>query len=134
MAQALPFMLQIFEQPHLTQQLNETGSMVDVDVLLKMIWEVSEWRGAESPIRKMTPQEEQKYQAAQQAGGVPMKTRGQMMVEQQRAGNKSKLLDQQTEANIAERLFEGTMDRAVAYDERVGDERTLAGSEFQPRM
>jgi hypothetical protein len=57
MAQALPMLMQVLENPQIVQALTAMGYTVDVRELLAMYMEVTEWRNSRELIRPMTPQE-----------------------------------------------------------------------------
>ncbi|HET6220188.1 MAG TPA: hypothetical protein VFE27_24380 [Acidobacteriaceae bacterium] len=129
MAQALPLMVQIFENQPLVQQLNATGYMVDVKLLLEMFMEVSEWKDARELIRPMTPQEQQKY--AQNNPGL-QRVQGQIAAIGARHNAKSAEIDQSKEADLAKDLMGKASDEAALWDERKWDRTAIEQSEFAP--
>lgn len=129
MAQALPLMVQIFENMPLIQQLNATGYVVDVKLLLEMFMEVSEWKDARELIRPMTPQESQRYQ--QNNPGL-QKVQGQIAAIGARHQAKSAEIDQQNEAKLAQEMLGKANDEAALWDERRWDRESINESEFAP--
>lgn len=129
MAQALPLMVQIFENMPLIQQLNATGYVVDVKLLLEMFMEVSEWKDARELIRPMTPQESQRYQ---QANPGLQKVQGQIAAIGARHQAKSAEIDQQNEAKLAQEMLGKASDEAALWDERRWDREGINESEFAP--
>lgn len=129
MAQALPLMIQIFENQPLVQQLNSIGWMVDVKQLLGMFMEVSEWKNARELIRPMTQQEQQKYQASNP--GV-QRVQGQIAAIGARHQAKSAEIDQQNEAKLAQDLLGKASDEAAAWDERKWERAAIEQSEWAP--
>jgi hypothetical protein len=129
MAAALPMMAQIFENAPIIQQLNATGYIVDVHELLLMFMEVSEWKNTRELIRKMTPEEEQKYQ--QNNPGL-QKIQAQTATIQARHVAKSQEIDQKAEAEIARDTLAKANDQAASWDERKWDREEMAGSVFAP--
>lgn len=127
MAQALPLMVQIFENMPLIQQLNATGYVVDVRLLLEMFMEVSEWKDQRELIRPMTPQEEQKYKAANP--GL-QKTQSQIAAIGARHQAKSAEIDQQNEADLAKDMISKANDEAANWDERKWARNQIEQSEF----
>ncbi|HTH42904.1 MAG TPA: hypothetical protein VL498_07050 [Terracidiphilus sp.] len=129
MAQALPLMVQIFENAPLVQQLNAMGYMVDVKLLLEMFMEVSEWKDARELIRPMTPQESQKYQ--QNNPGV-QRVQGQLAAIGARHNAKAAEIDQSKEADLAKEMLGKASDEAALWDERKWDRTAIEQSVFAP--
>jgi hypothetical protein len=115
MAQALPLMIQILENPHLVQQLNATGYTVDVKQIFEMFMEMSEWKNTRELIRKMTPQEQQSFQ--QMNPGV-QKTKATIASIGAKHQAKSEEIDQENEAKLAHDLMLNAGEQAAAYTER----------------
>jgi hypothetical protein len=111
MAASLPLIVQIFENPHLLQQLQATGWTVDVKELFDMMMEMSEWKNNRDVIRRMTPQELQLFQSANQA---VQKIQGAMALQDKKHQNKSEEIDQQNEAHLARDLVLQSSDRATS--------------------
>jgi hypothetical protein len=51
MAQSLPFIIQIFENPHMLDSFNSTGWTIDIKELFDMLMEMSEWKNTRVPKR-----------------------------------------------------------------------------------
>ena len=130
MAQALPLMVQIFENAPLVQQLNATGYVVDVKMLLEMFMEISEWKNARELIRPMTPQEQQKYQAANPG---QQKVQAQVAAIGARHQAKSAEIDQQNEAAMARDMIGKANDEAALWDERKWERQEIGQSMFAPQ-
>lgn len=129
MAQALPMMVQIFENQPLVQQLNSMGYMVDVKVLLEMFMETVEWKDARELIRPMTPDEQQKHQASNPG---QQKVQGQVAAIGARHQAKSAEIDQQNEADLAKNMLGKASDEAALWDERKWDRQQDEQSVFAP--
>lgn len=115
MAQALPLMIQILENPHLVQQLNATGYTVDVKQIFQMFMEMSEWKNTRELIRPMTQKEQQMFQ--QNNPGV-QKTKAQIASIGAKHQAKSEEIDQENEAKLAHDLMLNAGEQAAAYTER----------------
>ena len=63
MAQALPIMLQFIMGPEIIQSLAIEGKKVDVNEVLHMLWEISDWRNYRDVVVDMTPQDQQRWRA-----------------------------------------------------------------------
>jgi hypothetical protein len=129
MAQALPLMVQIFENQPLVQQLNAIGYMVDVKELFAMFMEVTEWKNSRELIRPMTPQELQRY--GQNNPGL-QRVQGQIAGIQARHQAKSAEIDQKAEADLAKEMLGRANDEAAGWDERRWDRQAINESEFAP--
>ena len=122
-------MVQIFENAPLIQQLNATGWVVDVKMLLEMFMEVSEWKNARELIRKMTPEEQQKFQAANPG---QQKVQAQVAAIGARHQAKSAEIDQSAEAKLAQSFLDKASDEAAQRDMRSWDMAADNKSEFAP--
>ena len=130
MASALPLMVQIFENAPLVTQLNQTGYIVDVRMLLEMFMEVSEWKNARQLIRPMTPQELQRY--GQQTNPAAARVQGEVAMIGARHQARSAEIDQQAEANISRDMLSKANDEAALWDERKWQRDQIAQSMFNP--
>lgn len=125
MAQAIPFLVQLAENPQVIQQLNAIGYVLDIDEILKMFMEVSGWKNNRNVIREMTPQEKQAFQA--QNPGM-QKIQGQMALNNQTFQQKQQLTDQENEARLARSVVENSLDKATGEELRSGDKDMMTGS------
>jgi hypothetical protein len=115
MAASLPIMIQIFENPHLLQQLNAMGWTVDVKMLFDMMCQISDWKNDKELIRRMTREEQQMFA---QANDAVNKIKGQAMLQQQKHGQEQELVDQKAEARLSHDIIMSSADRATASVER----------------
>jgi hypothetical protein len=129
MAQALPLLVQIFENAPLIQQLNALGWMVDAKVLVDMFMEVSEWKDSRELVRRMTPQEQQMHQ--QQNPGM-QKVQGQVAAIGARHQAKTAEIDQQKEADLAKQMIGQASEEAALWDERRWDRQLINQSVYAP--
>lgn len=112
MAQALPLMIQIIENPALVQQLNAMGYAVDAKLLFAMFMEVSEWRDRRELIRPMTPQEYQRFQSNNPGMA---KVQGDLAVVAAKHEAKSEEIDQNHEAALASKMMLQAGEQAAGY-------------------
>jgi hypothetical protein len=129
MAQSLPLMVSILENPHLIEQLNAMGYVVDVKVLFDMFMEMSEWKNSRQLIRPQTPQEKQ---SMQQANPGAMKVQGDMAKIAATHQAKSSEIDQSKEADLAKDLTLRSFDSASDYTMRGVDRAAQQQGEFYP--
>lgn len=120
MAQSLPLMVQILENPHLVQQLNATGYTVDVKELFDMFMEMSEWKNTRQVVRRMTQQEQALFE---KFNATLAKVQGDLTKQNNKYQNDSKLVDQKREGEIAKDLLLDSSERATGYVERQAFER-----------
>ena len=115
MAQALPLMISVLENPRLIEQLNEIGYVVDVKELFEMFLETAEWKNDRNLIRPITQQEQQTKQMQNPAMG-----KLQMAIQQLQAkhGFKAQEIDQTAQNKLAHDLFLSAGDEAANYVER----------------
>lgn len=129
MAQALPILTQVFENPALVSQLNQTGWMVDAKELVDMFMEVTEWKNERQLVRRMKPSEMRMFRSVNPAA---QKVQGQVVAIQARHQARTAEIDQQNEADLAKQMIGKASDQAALFDERRWDREAINQSEFAP--
>jgi hypothetical protein len=135
MAQALPFLMEVFSNQALIQQLSETGWKVDVMELVNMVLDMSEWKNKRDLVVKMTDEEKQQQQQQQQA--AVQASSKQALLSQKQQGD-LQMEDKKISGRIAvdtvkqahKTALESPLDRAASFAERTADERAMQGSSF----
>ncbi len=135
MAQALPFLLEIFGNQALVSQLSNIGWKVNVLEVSNMVMDVSEWDNKRDLIVPMTDQEKQMMM---QNSPQVQQAQAQQAQQQQQLQNDMTLEDQKIKGRIAvnavkqqhEQMVESPLDRASAYTERLSDENQMRQSQF----
>jgi hypothetical protein len=135
MAQALPFLLEVFGNQALVSQLAQTGWKVNAQELVQMVLDVSEWKNQNDLIVQMTPQEMQTM-AAQNPEAI--KAQAQAAQQQNDQQFQMALEDKKIAGRIAAKSIntvhqaavESPLDRAASFAERTADERGMQGSQF----
>ena len=135
MAQALPFLMEVFSNQAIVQQLSETGWKVDVMELVNMVLDMSEWKNKRDLVVKMTPEEMQTRQQQQQAA---MQANSKQALLGQKQQGDAALEDKKIAGRIAvnavktthDAAVESPLDRASSFAERTADERTEQTSPF----
>lgn len=84
MAQALPLLTQMILQPQVMQALAIEGKKINIDELLKMWWEVSDWRNFKEIIGKMTPDDQKRWMMSQAGGKGAQQIQGKMQLQNQK--------------------------------------------------
>lgn len=135
MAQALPFLMEVFSNQALIQQLSETGWKVDVMELVNMVLDMSEWKNKRDLVIPMTDQEKQERAQQQQAA---MQASSKQALLQQKQQGDMQLEDKKIAGRIAtnavkqthQTAVESPLDRAASFAERTADERTMQATPF----
>jgi hypothetical protein len=135
MAQALPFLLEVFGNQALVQQLSQTGWKVNAMELVNMVLEMSEWKNKRDLIVPMSDEEKQtmmqQNQAAQQAQSksalLNQKQQGDMQLEDKKISGR---IAAQTLKTTHQAAVESPLDRAASFAERTADERSMQASQF----
>jgi hypothetical protein len=135
MAQALPFLLEVFGNQALVAQLGETGWKVNAMELVNMVLDMSGWKNKRDLIVMMTDQEKQQQMMNNPAAIKAQADNAQL---QQKHQNDMELEDKKIAGRIATKtvdtthkaVVESPMQRAAAFAERTADERTLQASNF----
>lgn len=108
MAQALPLMMQLFDNPALVEQLQQEGYTVDVKELMEMFFETTGWKDNRDVIRSLTPQEQQ---AKAQNNPAAAKMAQQQQLQQQKFQQQQSLLNQKNEARAAEHVLRMSLEK-----------------------
>ena len=127
MAQGLPQLSQFLAQPAVLEQLALEGKKVNVNEIVRMWFEASEWPNLNDVIVDMTPQDLQRQQQQSQSGAGEQK----FLQQQQLIAQKAQLAGQQADAdNIARAardvLREG-FKSSVAPEELQGEPNAVQG-------
>lgn len=120
MAQALPMMTQFLANPALMQQLSVEGKKVDVNEVIRMWFESSDWKNMNDVIIDMTPQDLQRQQQQSQGGIIQQKTQAQSQIEQQKFIQAQQLADQENVARAARDVLREGFKKAVEPEELTG--------------
>jgi hypothetical protein len=135
MAQALPFLLEVFGNQALVQQLSQVGYKVNALELVKMILDMSEWKNQNDLVVPMTDQEKA---TMMQQNPAAIKAQASSAELQQKHQNDMDLEDKKIAGRIATKTIatthqaavESPIDRAAAFAERTADERQMQASQF----
>lgn len=138
MAQQLPYLMQIFQQPQLLEQLHNEGKTIDLDVILDILFAVSEYRNEDEIIRDMTDEEKAMVQSMHAPNA---KVQEATTVEQIKGQNALQLEDKRAQNKLATDLAEQAMEkdgggiplaRASSLVDRANDEKILQGQGPSP--
>lgn len=123
MAQQLPFLMQIFQQPQLLEQLHAEGKTVDLDVILDVLFAVSEFRMEEEIIRNLTPEEMQRVQSVQnpKVGQTQAETQGKLAIEAVKGENQTALEDRRAQNELARDVTMHALEHHTGAQEDPGE-------------
>jgi hypothetical protein len=105
MAQSLPIITQFLSQPSVTQQLMVAGKKVNMQEVLRMFFETSEWRNYYDVIVDMTPEELQRSQADSPAAAAAAKAQAMQQLQDHSFDRKEELADQENMARAAREVL-----------------------------
>jgi hypothetical protein len=135
MAQALPFLLEVFGNQALVQQMSQVGQKVNSMELIKMVLDMSGWKNRADLVIPMTDEEKQMMT---QQNPAAIKAQADSALLQQKHANDMELEDKKISGRVAvdtigtthKTLVESPLERAAAFAERTNDERTMQNSGF----
>jgi hypothetical protein len=109
-AQFIPFLLQIVQQPQLMQFMHEKGKTIDFEVIESLFLQFSELQGEEDIFRDMTEDEKQ---AMVQSSPGAQKTQSAVEVEKVKGANKLQEVQAKGEVDLKNKVAETALDHAV---------------------
>jgi hypothetical protein len=120
MAQSLPIMIQFLTSEQIMQQLAIQKKKIDVNEVIHMLFEVSDWKNVKDVVVDMTDEDEKRYQQNSPAAQVQAKAQAQSMTEQQKHELKSKEIDQENIARASREVLRHTIESAATPFETTG--------------
>lgn len=121
MAQSLPIISQYLANPSITQQLSIQGKKVNVQEVLRMFWETSEWKNYYDVVVDMTPDEMQRMQQQSPAAAVAAKTQAMQDMQNQAFDRKEELADQENTARAAREVLRHAIETSANPFELTGE-------------
>ena len=120
MAQAIPFIIQLINNPTFESMLQAGGDMFDAKATFKNFADIAGWKYAQNFIRKMTPQEQQRAQ--QNSPAALQAQKGQQAQQSQLAQfqQQEKLQDEQVMGRGANEAIRQMVDHALQPGEPAG--------------
>lgn len=95
MAQTVPLLYQFLLTEPVMQSLAQEGKKVNVEEMVKMLFDVSGWPNRQNVIVSMTQQEQQQVLANSPAGQAAIKAQGAAAVQQQKQRHEQQMLDEE---------------------------------------
>ena len=127
MAQGLPMLSQFLASPEISAQLALEGKKVDVDEIVHMWFESSDWKNVNDVIVPMTAEDKQRQQQQSQGGAIQQKAQTQAQLEQQKFQQKQQLLDQENTARAARDVLREGFKKSVEPEELTGTPSATTG-------
>lgn len=118
MAQALPILLQFLEGQPIQEALQLQGKKVDTAELIRMFFEVSEWRNYNDVVVDMTPQDQQRMQ---QMNPGAQKIQGQAALQNQKFGQQQQLIDQENVARAGREILRQAIEQSAGAETVTGN-------------
>jgi hypothetical protein len=112
MAQALPIMIQFITNQQTENQLAIQKKKVDIVEVLRMLFEVSDWKNFSDVIVDMNPEDDQRWQQMQPGAQVAAKAQAQQQMQNQAFNQKSQLIDQENIARAGRDVMRQTLEKA----------------------
>lgn len=120
MAQALPIMIQFLTNAPTIQALAVEGKKVDQAAILKMMFEVSDWKNYYDVVKDMTPQDMQRWQSMQPGARVAAQMAGKQQMQKQAFDQKSDLVDQENIARAGREILREAITKSAEPEEVLG--------------
>lgn len=116
MAQALPIMIQFLNSAPIVQALAIQNKKIDVQELIRMMFEVSDWRNQRDVVVDMTPQDQQRFQATLQGGQQAQELKGKMALQERKAQLDSQSMEDKNIARAANEVLRKSLEEASGTD------------------
>jgi hypothetical protein len=121
MAQALPIMMQFLQAGPIVQGLAIAGKKIDVQELIRMMYEVSDWKNINDVVVDMTDEDKQRWMAAQQAGPAQVQAKSKMAMQQQDFINKSQLANDENIARASREVLRQALEQSATPEAVEGE-------------
>lgn len=120
MAQFLPFLLNLVNNPTVVEMLAEAGYQFDMNAIFRAMADLSGWKYSQPFLVKMTPQQQQRRLANSPAGVAQIKGQTAQQQQLQKFQQEQQLLEQEQQGKAAGEVI------------RVGLEHQLQAEELEP--
>lgn len=127
MAQALPMMTQFLANPALMQQLAVEAKKVDVNEIIRMWFQSSDWQNMNDVIVPMTPEDQQRQQQQSQGGALQQKFQQQQALQTQKEAAQESQADAENVARAARDVLREGFKKAVEPEELTGTPSATTG-------
>jgi hypothetical protein len=120
MAQALPFVLQLMNNPTFVQNVTDGGKMFDGIAIFKAFTDAAGWKFSQDFLRDMTPEEKQKYDANTPSALQARQLRAQQQMQLQKFQQEQQLEDQRAMGKGANEVLRQATEKALTPEEVEG--------------
>jgi len=120
MAQALPIMLQFLSVSPIVQSLAIEKHKVNAQELVRMMFEVSDWKNYKDVIVPMTPEDEQRWQQMQPGAVKQAEFQGKAALQQQQAEAASQRDNDNNIARAAREVLRQGIEQAASPEAVTG--------------
>jgi hypothetical protein len=120
MAQALPIMVQFLTNQQTESQLAIQGKKIDIVQIMKMFFEVSDWKNYADVVVDMSPEDQQRWQAMQPAAAVAAKTQAQAQLTDQKHKNDLDLVSEDNMMKAGREVLRHTLETSSQAFETTG--------------
>ena len=121
MAQGLPMLSQFLANPEIVQQLAVEGKKVDVSEVVRMWFEVSDWKDQNDVVIPMTPADLQRQQQQSQGGMLQAKFQQQQALLAQKSAAQEAQADASNTARASRDVLRELFKKAVTPEELTGN-------------
>ncbi len=121
MAQSLPIIIQFLTSEQIGTQLQFQGKKVDVSEVMRMLFEVSDWKNFNDVVVDMTDEDKQRAAAQSPAAMSAQKMQGQAALQQQKHNNKLDESDQENISRAGREILRHTMVAAATPEAITGE-------------
>jgi hypothetical protein len=120
MAQGLPLLTQFLANPAITGQLAIEGKKVDVNEIVRMWFEASDWRNLKDVVVPMTDEDKTRQQQQSQGGVIQQKAQSQAQLQQQKDQAAQQKADNDNIARAARDVLRESFKKSVEPDVLTG--------------
>jgi hypothetical protein len=124
MAQGLPMLSQFLSSPEVVQQLAIEGKKIDVNEIVRMWFQASDWKNMNDVIVPMTPQDLQRQQQQSQGGVQQQKFQQQQALQAQKAAAQETQADNSNIARASRDVLRELFKKSVEPEELSGSPYT----------
>ena len=124
MAQGLPMLSQFLSNPAIVEQLAVEGKKIDVNEIVRMWFEASDWKNQNDVVVPMTPKDLQRQQQQSQGGVLQQKFQAQQALLAQKSAAQQQQADSDNTARAARDVLRETFKKAVEPEELSGSPDT----------
>lgn len=121
MAQALPIMIQFLTNQQTENQLAIEGKKVSTSEVLRMLFEVSDWKNMNDVILPMTEEDQKRWQMMQQSTQTAAKAQAQSKLQNQAFNEKQQLVDQENIARAGREILRHDLEQAGGMESVTGE-------------